>query len=192
MAIADPSAAKAALRLALRTQRKSLAAAAPDAGERAAERLPQGRLGGWAVVAGYRPMRDEIDPVPLMDRFAAAGARLALPVALAPDQPLAFRAWTPGDPLAADACGVPSPTADAPDLRPDLVIAPLLAFDRSGGRMGQGGGHYDRTLAALKASGPLFVLGLGYAGQEVARIPREGHDQGLDAILTEKAYIEVE
>jgi 5-formyltetrahydrofolate cyclo-ligase len=76
-------------------------------------------------------------------------------------------------------------------VRPDLVIAPLLAFDRAGGRIGQGGGHYDRTIAALRTQGPLFVIGLAFAGQEVAELPHEPHDQRLDAILTETAYIEV-
>ncbi len=71
-----------------------------------------------------------------------------------------------------------------------MVIAPLLAFDRGGGRLGQGGGHYDRTLEALRVQGRVFVVGLAYAGQEVAEVPSEPHDQKLDAILTETGYIE--
>lgn len=90
--------------------------------------------------------------------------------------------------LAPDAAGLPAPPADAPGLRPDLVIAPLLAFDRLGGRLGQGGGHYDRTLAGLRRTGPVFVLGLAYAGQEVDRLDLEPHDQKLDAVLTEAGY----
>jgi len=74
---------------------------------------------------------------------------------------------------------------------PDLIIAPLLAFDRAGGRLGQGGGHYDRTIEALRARGPVFVIGLAYAGQEIEAVPCEPHDQRLDAILTEIGYIEV-
>ncbi len=74
---------------------------------------------------------------------------------------------------------------------PDLVIAPLLAFDRSGARLGQGGGHYDRTLEGLRARGPLFVIGLAYAGQQIDAVPREPHDQCLDAILTEISYTRV-
>ena len=77
-------------------------------------------------------------------------------------------------------------------MRPDLVIAPLLAFDRFGGRLGLGAGYYDRTLEALRAHGPVFVVGLAFAGQEVARVPCDIHDQRLDAILTEKAYSEAE
>jgi 5-formyltetrahydrofolate cyclo-ligase len=127
-----------------------------------------------------------------MKRLADAGVRLALPVAFERDQPLDFRAYDLGDRLEPDAYNIAAPTSAAPVVRPDLVITPLLAFDRKGGRMGQGGGHYDRTLALLRAEGPVFVLGLAYAGQEVADIPLEDHDQRLDAILTEKGYIEVE
>ena len=87
-----------------------------------------------------------------------------------------------------DAFGVPSPPPEAPEATPRLVICPLLAFDRAGGRLGQGGGHYDRTLAVLRAQGPVFVLGRAYAGQEVAALDLEPHDQRLDAILTETGY----
>jgi 5-formyltetrahydrofolate cyclo-ligase len=81
--------------------------------------------------------------------------------------------------------------AVSPTLRPDLVVAPLLAFDRRGGRLGQGGGSYDRTLANLRAEKPVFVIGLAYSGQEVDALPVESHDQRLDAILTETEYLEV-
>lgn len=191
MAITSPAEAKAVLRLALREQRKALAAESPDAGERAAALLPPARLSGLVVAAGYRPRGGEIDPRPLMARLAGAGALLALPVALEREAPLAFRAYVPGDRLQPDACNIAAPIAEAPQVRPDLVIVPLLAFDRAGSRMGQGGGHYDRTLQALRAEGPVFALGLAYAGQEAAAIPAEPHDQRLDAILTEKGYIEV-
>jgi len=191
MAHASPASAKTVLRLALRQQRRTLARQAPEAADLAAGLLPAERMAGLAVVAGYRPKGDEFDPRTLMNRLAQAGVLLALPVALARDAPLEFRAYVPGDRLEPDACNIAAPTAEAPVVRPDLVITPLLAFDRKGGRMGQGGGHYDRTLQALRTGGPVFVLGLAYAGQEVDAIPAEPHDQRLDAILTEKGYIEV-
>jgi 5-formyltetrahydrofolate cyclo-ligase len=191
MVHASPASAKAALRLALREQRKALAAEIPDAGERAAALLPAERLSGLVVAAGYRPRGGEIDPRPLMKRLAQSGVVLTLPVAFERDSPLAFRAYAFGDRLEPDAYNIAAPTAEAAVLRPDLVIVPLLAFDRRGGRMGQGGGHYDRTLEALRSEAPVFALGLAYAGQEVGETPREPHDQALDAILTEKGYIEV-
>jgi len=190
MVHASPASAKTVLRLELRGRRRALAKETPDAAELAVSRLPAALLKAHPIVGGYRAQGAEIDPWPLMHAFAAAGARLALPVALSAEAPLVFRAYAAGDGLAPDAFNVPAPTADAELVEPDLVITPLLAFDRAGGRIGQGGGHYDRTLAALRAKRRVFVLGLAYAGQAVARIPREAHDQRLDAILTEKAYIE--
>ncbi|MET0273010.1 MAG: 5-formyltetrahydrofolate cyclo-ligase [Phenylobacterium sp.] len=182
---------KSELRARLRGLRRSLAAGRPDAGRQAAELLPLERLPTFAVVSGYQPMGSEIDPRPLMLRLARAGARTALPVAIHRDEALAFRAWAPGEPLEPDAFGIPAPPASAPLMTPDLVIAPLLAFDARGNRLGQGAGHYDRTLANLRRLGAVFVLGLAYAGQEVAELPAEAHDEGLDAILTETAYIAV-
>jgi 5-formyltetrahydrofolate cyclo-ligase len=190
MVHASSAAAKTVMRLALRGRRRSLAKETPDAAERAADHLPSALLTSRPIVGGYRAQGAEMDPWPLMTAFAKAGARLALPVALHVDAPLVFRAYAPGDALAPDAFNIPAPTEAAAPVEPDLIIAPLVAFDRAGGRMGQGGGHYDRTLEALRAKRDVFVLGLAYAGQEVACIPREPQDQPLDAILTEKAYIE--
>jgi len=188
MVIASPAAAKTLLRVQLRAARRQAAANVPDAAEIAAAAFPAERLAAFRIVAGYRAHGTEIDPWPLMRRFAEVGARLALPAATATDAPLVFRAFAPGDDLAPDVAGMAAPRETAARLIPDLVIVPLLGFDAGGGRMGQGGGHYDRTLAALRAEGPAFALGLAYAGQAVARIPTEAHDQRLDAILTEKGY----
>ncbi|HWA63706.1 MAG TPA: 5-formyltetrahydrofolate cyclo-ligase [Caulobacteraceae bacterium] len=182
--------AKAELRAALRRRRRALAAEAPDAPDEAAGRLPLDALPPFAAVAGYHPLGGEIDPGPVLRRFVEAGARLALPVAH-PDAPLIFREARADDVTEPDAFGIPSPPATAPVIAPDIVVAPVLAFDRQGGRLGQGGGHYDRTLAALRAARPLFVIGLAYAGQEIEAAPMEPHDQRLDAILTEKGYIAV-
>lgn len=119
-------------------------------------------------------MGSELDPGPLLRRLAEHGAAIVLPEVAGPDRPLSFRR--------ADGQGYATP---------DLVVAPMLAFDEAGGRLGQGGGHYDRTLQQLRATGPVFVIGLAYAGQEIDRVPREPHDQCLDAILTEISYTRV-
>jgi 5-formyltetrahydrofolate cyclo-ligase len=181
---------KSALRARLRSLRRRLAAAAPDAALTAAGRLPLERLPRFSLFSGYQALGAEMDARPLMARLAETGAAAALPYAAHRDEPLTFRRWAPDAALAPDAFGIPAP-AVGEAVAPDLVIAPLLAFDRKGGRLGQGAGHYDRTLANLRALKPVFVLGLGYAGQEVAEIPLEAHDQRLDAILTETEYIEV-
>jgi 5-formyltetrahydrofolate cyclo-ligase len=100
-----------------------------------------------------------------------------------------FRNWNPGDRLAPDAVGISSPLASAGEISPNLVIVPLIAFDRSGARLGQGGGYYDRTHAVLRAGKtPPPAIGLAFAGQEVEAIPREDHDQKLDGVLTELGY----
>lgn len=182
---------KTELRRRMRARRLRLARAQPDAARLAADRLPVQALGRFAVVSGYHAMGTELDPGPVLLRFAKAGARLALPVAEDRDAPLVFRAWAPGDPQVPDAFGIPAPGPDAEHLLPDLVITPLLAFDRRGHRLGQGAGHYDRTIANLRAVKPVFVLGLAFAGQEVEELPAEPHDERLDAILTETGYIEV-
>jgi 5-formyltetrahydrofolate cyclo-ligase len=176
------------LRRAMRTRRRDLMAVIPDAAERAAAHLPLEALPPFQVVAGYHALGAELSPWPVLRKLQAAGARIAMPVAPAPDAPLLFRAFEEGQPLEPDAAAIPSPTASAEALTPDLVITPLIAFDRQGYRLGQGGGYYDRTLAALRAGGRLFVIGLAYAGQEVDRIPKDAHDQPLDAILTESGY----
>jgi 5-formyltetrahydrofolate cyclo-ligase len=173
----------------MRARRRDLAVLIPDAAERAAGHLPIETLAPFRVVAGYHALGAELGPWPVLRRLQAAGARIALPVALAAQAPLVFRAYDADQPLAPDAAAIPSPTDAAEALTPDLVIAPLVAFDRRGFRLGQGGGYYDRTLQALRGSGArLFVIGLAYAGQEVDRIPRDAHDQPLDAILTETGY----
>jgi 5-formyltetrahydrofolate cyclo-ligase len=174
----------------LRALRRRLAHESPDAAARAAALLPLKHLPRPGVVGAYHALGAELNPQPVVDRLLAAGWRLALPTATH-DEPLAFRAWRAGEPLVPDAFGIPCPAPDAERLDPDLVIAPLVAFDRRGGRLGQGGGHYDRTLANLRARKPVFILGLAYAGQEVDEVPAEPHDQRLDAILSETGYIEI-
>jgi 5-formyltetrahydrofolate cyclo-ligase len=176
------------LRRAMRARRRDLAVLHPDAAERAAALLPVQALPPFEVVAGYHAVGAELSPWPALRRLQAAGARIVLPAAPEPHAPLLFRAFTPGQPLEPDAARIPSPTGQAEALTPDLVLAPLIAFDRQGYRLGQGGGYYDRTIAALRAAGRLFVVGLAYAGQEVDRIPMDTHDQPLDAILTESGY----
>jgi 5-formyltetrahydrofolate cyclo-ligase len=178
----------------MRALRRLLAEEQPDAADRAARRLPLSRFSRFRIVAGYRPQGSEVDPQPVLDAilgFDPGFATPVLPVAVDKASPLRFRHWNPHDRLVPDAFGIPAPPPSAPELVPNLVIAPLLAFDRKGGRLGQGAGHYDRTLAKLRRDRPVFMLGLAFAGQELEELPQDPHDQRLDAILTETAYIEV-
>jgi len=179
---------KAPFRAAMRQLRGAVRHCVPDAATQAATRFPVGRLGPFATVAIYHPRGTEIDPFPLAALLERHGARIALPAVVETDAPLVFRIMSGDGPLPPDALGIPSPGPDAEAVRPDLVVAPLLAFDRRGGRLGQGGGYYDRTIAALRAQGPVFVLGLAYGSQELHQVPMDAHDQRLDGVLTELGY----
>lgn len=191
----DPAmvAAKAALRVQMRARRKALIREHPEAdwqaGDRAQELLDGLRLRRPGVAALYHASGAEMDPRPLAENLIKLGWKIALPACEALDEPVIFRLWKPGDRLAPDAAGIASPLASAGDLSPDLVVVPLIAFDRTGARLGQGGGYYDRTLAELRRTrnAPPCV-GLAFAGQEVEAVPHEDHDQKLDAILTELGY----
>lgn len=105
---------------------------------------------------------------------------------MAPAAPLRFRAWAPGQPLLPDLAGSPAPLPEAAEVRPDLILCPLLAFDRLGGRLGQGGGYYDRTLAERPEA---LAIGLAYAAQQVERLPMDEHDKPLHGVLTEIGYL---
>lgn len=180
--------AEAALR------RAEAQAANPTAGATLSAVLPREALPpAGAVVAGYWPFRTEIDPRPLMARLARLGAGLALPVTppKGSDAPLSFRAFSSETPLRPGAFGVPEPGPDCASVEPDLLLVPLLAFDRAGRRLGYGAGHFDRTLASLRARRRVVALGLAFARQEVEKTPVHAHDQLLDAIVTEAAYIAV-
>lgn len=178
---------KAALRLTMRARRRALAADRADAPLRAAAIYEAAPLRGVRTAAVYLPQGAEFDSLPLARVLAASGARLALPAVAERDCALEFRAWTPGETLTPDALGVPAPSSGAPVVVPDLVVAPLLAFDQCGRRLGQGGGYYDRTLAELRAGGGVVALGLAYAAQEIDDLADEAHDQRLDGVLTEES-----
>ena len=134
-----------------------------------------------SMVAGYYPVRDEADPRGLMHALIARGHRMALPRVAQIDAPLHFHRWRAADPLRDNPQGIAEPLADAERVEPDMILVPLLAFDAAGFRLGHGGGYYDRTLAGTKA----ITVGIAYAGQQLASIPREAHDIALDHILTE-------
>jgi 5-formyltetrahydrofolate cyclo-ligase len=131
------------------------------------------------VVAGYWPMRSEVDPRPILEELAARGFATCLP-AVTPEG-IAFRQWTPYEPLVPGGFGTLVPSADKAVLVPAILIVPLAAFDLRGFRIGYGKGHYDTALARL---GLVTTIGVAYAAQEVAAVPAEAHDVRLDMIVT--------
>ena len=143
-----------------------------------------GRCPGIATVAGYLPIRDEIDPRPALAALAARGLAVCVPVIEGSGLPLRFVLWAPGDATHTGPLGVEAPTGGAP-AEPDLLLVPLLAFDPRGHRLGYGGGFYDRTIAALRARRRVVALGFAYAAQRVAQVPDSATDMRLDGIVTE-------
>ena len=136
-------------------------------------------------VSGYWPIADELDPRPLLEALCRRGWACALPVVVARGAPLSFRRWRPGGRLAAGPFGLREPCPDAPDVVPDVVIAPMLAADPAGRRLGYGGGFYDRTIAALRAASTVCVVAVGYDAQLRAAVPAGAGDQRVDWVLSE-------
>lgn len=136
-----------------------------------------------STVSGYWPIRTEIDPRPAMHALAGSRA-LCLPVVQGMDQVLMFLRWKPDADLIDGAFGTAIPRARV-ELVPSVLIVPLLAFDSRGGRLGYGGGHYDRTLEALRSRDKVTAIGFAYDVQECREVPREPTDQPLDLIVTE-------
>lgn len=177
--------AKAALRTAAHKRRAAFhpslrGEAAKAAAAHFFEAVP---LDKFEVVAGYWPIRDEMDVKSVIGRLMDAGQPVCLPVVLGDEQPLELRLWQVGAPLYEAGYGTLAPADDAPRTEPDVILMPLLGFDRRGTRLGYGGGYYDRTLAALKKRPRL--IGFAFALQELESIPRDSHDVPLDVIVTE-------
>jgi 5-formyltetrahydrofolate cyclo-ligase len=178
---------KHALREKMKAERRAAAKARPDAAVHAAKNfLAAIEIPAGGVVALYHPLRDELGTEPVAAALAERGVQLALPAVSAKNAPLEFRPYAFGLALEKGAHGTLVPAETAENLRPDILVAPLLAFTRAGGRLGYGGGYYDRTIEALREEGPLVVVGYAYGAQEVTRLPADGHDQMLDWIVTER------
>ena len=147
------------------------------------------RLWRPGAISAFHAFRDEPDTLELLSALAEEGFATALPVVVGRGSPLTFRLWRPGDPTVAGAMSIAEPLEAAPAVDPDLLFVPLACFDRRGHRIGYGAGYYDRTLARLRAMKPVHAVGVAYGVCEVAAVPYEAHDQGLDAIVTEQETI---
>jgi len=156
----------------------------------AARGLPV-RIAPGMVVSGYSPLKSEISPMPLLRRCADDGAALALPVVVGRGHPLIMRGWAFGAPLTSGVWGIRQPPPAAPEVFPDVLIVPLLAFDRRGHRIGYGAGYYDMTLAKLRALKTVTAIGIAFAAQEVDTVPTTPRDAPLDFVLTEHEIIDV-
>jgi 5-formyltetrahydrofolate cyclo-ligase len=142
------------------------------------------------VVSGYSPMKSEVNPLPLLRRFADAGAHLALPVVAGRGAPLIMRAWGFGEALGSGVLGIREPKPESPEVLPDVVVVPLLAFDRRGHRIGYGAGYYDMTIARLRSLKTIIAVGVAFAAQEIEEVPATSRDAPLDLVLTEREVID--
>lgn len=146
-------------------------------------------LAGYRGVplSGFMPIRTEIDPLPAMAEAAAHGI-VGVPVIQWPNHPLSFSRWSPDTEMVAGAFGAMIPKVND-FFEPEILIVPLLAFSRHGGRLGYGGGFYDRTLEQLRAKRPTLAIGFAFGAQEMDDLPLEETDQPLDLIVTEAEVI---
>ena len=186
----DPAAAKAELRQQAAIARKALVNADPEAPARLAAQsdiimrmVQDERPAG--VVAAYMPIRSELSPLRLVAALVAQGIVTAMPETPSPGQPLIFRRWAPGDDLVDGPYGTSQPSPAAPVMVPQVILAPMLAFDSACWRLGYGGGFYDRTLAGLRDAGQrVTAIGIAFDGQLVDKVPVGPFDMPLDAVLT--------
>src|SRR5436190_12402811 len=148
-------------------------------------------VGSGVIVSGFMPLKTEINPLPLMRKLAAAGAQLALPAIAGRGKPLVMRAFAFGDELASGQWGIREPKPDAPEVAPDILLVPLLAFDRTGHRVGYGAGYYDMTIARARCIEARVAVGISFAAQEIEQVPVTPRDARLDLVLTEREVIDL-
>lgn len=141
------------------------------------------------VVSAYWPMKTELDVRPLILSLHNGGVPVCLPVVVGTDLPLSFRLWRPDAKLVAGPYGTEQPDEKCEAVEPNVLLLPLLAFDRRGGRLGYGGGYYDRTVARLRRKGKPVVVGVAFSDQEIDSVPSEDTDEKLDFVLTEEKII---
>ena len=181
----DLSEIKALARKSAFARRKAAHAADVGAGAAHLSEVLAGYRG--VPLAGYMPIRTEIDPLPAMAEAAAHGP-VGVPVIAAAGLPLDFSRWTPDGALREGPFGAQVPEVDD-FFEPEILIVPLVAFSRDGGRLGYGGGFYDRTLERLRARRATLAIGFAYAAQEADDLPLEPTDQTLDMIVTEQGIL---
>lgn len=141
---------------------------------------------GTSIVALYHPVRGEVNLLPLMEY-----RNICLPVIQAYSKEMLFRAHVSGQSMEKNSYGILQPMGDSTLCEPEVIVAPLVAFDRRGCRIGYGGGYYDATIAALrKQKKKVKVIGTAFSFQEVDEVPHEAFDVHLDQIITEKETLD--
>lgn len=190
----DIDAAKAACRELATQKRAELADGSPDAAIMLAGHAAHlTACYGCGVYAGYVPISSELSPLALLEHLVGLGCDLALPITPEAGQPLGFHRWEIGGLLDDGPYGTKQPPAGNDECIPDVILAPMLAFDAGGWRLGYGGGFYDRTVAGYRGFGQrVTLIGIAYEGQKVDKIPVGPFDMPLDAVLSPAGMLELE
>jgi 5-formyltetrahydrofolate cyclo-ligase len=151
-------------------------------------RVALAAAGSAGSIACYLANAREVDAMPILQLATARGLPTALPHINEPGGTMRFLRWLPGEPLVVGPYNILQPVADAQEIVPDAIMSPLVGFDRSGNRLGQGGGFYDR---AFEAHPRARRIGLAWSVQEVATLPVDSWDKPLHAIITEREQIDI-
>lgn len=175
-----------------RLQAKAVRAAAHEAaaGAELIGHFPAGRFRESKIIGGFWPIQSEINVLPLLEALEGMGHILALPCTPRTGKPLTFRRWAFGGKLKTGPHNTREPFPEAPELFPDLVLVPLLAFTQTGDRLGYGGGFYDRTLEKLRKTRDVFACGVAYAAQQADHLPIGPYDAPLSGMLTDQYFKE--
>ncbi len=135
-------------------------------------------------IGGYYPINYEIDAIEILKNFKKKGHKISLPV-IKKNHQIRFFEWTSDDPLFLNKYGIPEPRLNK-EIYPNLILVPMVAFDRNKFRLGYGGGYYDRYLQKNKNKKNFISVGFAFSFQEVKKLPTNKYDKKLDFILTEK------
>ena len=182
----EPASEKAALRKQVARIRSLLITEYPSAGDDLTSHLDVVlQRCGRGIYAAYLPIRSELSPLPLFAALADRGIVTAMPVTPPPGNPLTFYRWAPGMRLDDGPYGTKQPPLGSERVIPDVILAPMLAFDAGCWRLGYGGGFYDRSIAELRVSGhEVVAIGIAFGGQQVDKVPTGSYDMPLDAVWT--------
>jgi len=142
-------------------------------------------LATGAIVAGYWPVKGELDVMPILRELLRKGHTCTLPHVTGEGAPLLFRQWDENMTMTTGKYGVHEPASNV-TLMPDVILVPILAFDANGHRLGYGAGFYDRTLARLKKQKNIRTIGLAYEMQLYGTLPAEENDVKMDMIITDR------
>ena len=177
---------KQRLRREAESVRYSLAHSTPGAAAAITQSFFNGiSIASGVIVAGYVPTRSEADPLPLMEGLRTVGHPLALARVAEKDRSLHFHLWRDNEAPVKSAFSMMEAAPDWPSIIPDVLLIPLLGFDKNGYRLGYGGGFYDRSLHSLRMRASVLAVGIAFAGQEMV-LPHDEHDERLNWIVTEK------